>query len=568
MKPFLFVALMCWFVLPVFAQTTESVHTSQEVKAGAVVINEILGSKGASGFIGAKFIELKNTTDRIIFLKGWRLSDESKKAGVFQEKDYISPGEYLIICHENDRRVLNSFGRTIGIYPWPDPNKDKDKLTLTDEKGNVIHLVDYKKSWYQDNEKADLGGWSLELISMEETIKPAKNWRASKDRFGATPGRINSHIKIDDAKQESELDVVKDDVSKRETINIPAEGELILEDKPKRVTGILKATDEQTGKDVNLREEIAKLDNRQNERAREENEKQEVTKADVPKNSEQAYGDILISEILFDPNKNGAEFVEVYNHSSLPADLRQFRFGIEKDDFINKLYPLSTASYLLHPGQYVVLSKAPEKVQQQYQIQNPHAFLAMPNFPSLSNDRGKLVLLRYDGTRIDELEYAAGLHHAIIKNSKGVSLERTSFKGGSNSGSFRSASARTGFATPGYVNSQYLDHQDPFAENFWLSSKTFSPNGDGFEDMLQLNYQFAEHPGPATVSIYNEYGILVKELLNNQTLDTKGELLWDGLDRYNQKSPLGIYRIVSKITNAQGESQTFLHYCALADRLY
>ena len=555
MKHFLFVTLMCLFV-SVFGQANEFAHANQKVKSGDVVINEILGSKGAS--IGAKFIELKNMTNRIILLKGWRLSDE-KKVGVFLEEDYISPGEYLIICHENDLRAFKDFGRAIGIHPWPDPNKDKDKLTLSDENGNVIHLVDYKKSWYGDNEKADLGGWSLELISMEETIKPAKNWRASKDRFGATPGRVNSHIKVDEEQQ--------GDVSKVQTGSIFNEDEPVVGKNLEKETVTLKKLDDQTAKDVKAVEEL-KLDNSQTNRGMVKGENNQEIQTETPKNDKLILGDILISEILFDPNKNGAEFVEVYNHSLVPADLKQFSFGIEKDDFINKLYPLSATSYLLHPGQYVVLSKAPEKVQQQYQIQNPYAFLAMPNFPSLNNSAGKLVLLRQDGTRIDELEYAVGLHHAIIKNSKGVSLERTSFKGGSNSGSFRSASARIGFATPGYVNSQYLDHQDHFAENFWLSSKTFSPNGDGFEDMLQLNYQFAEHPGPVTVNIYNERGSLVKELLNNQTLDTKGELLWDGLDHNNQKLPLGIYHVVTNITNSQGESQTFLHSCAFADRLY
>ncbi|WP_205896738.1 hypothetical protein, partial [Pseudomonas viridiflava] len=101
-------------------------------------------------------------------------------------------------------------------------------------------------------------------------------------------------------------------------------------------------------------------------------------------------------------------------------------------------------------------------------------------------DKGSVVVLS-NNVVIDRFDYVPKTHHPLIQNEDGISLERVSFDVAANEpGNYKSAAATVGFATPTYKNSQELSGDENYVR---VLSKTFSPDGDNFEDLMMVEYQ-------------------------------------------------------------------------------
>src|SRR5690606_25754804 len=139
---------------------------------------------------------------------------------------------------------------------------------------------------------------------------------------------------------------------------------------------------------------------------------------------------------------------------------------------------------------------------------------------------------------------------------KGISLERQSPDEPTNGkNNFLSASTLSGGATPGYKNSTQNDVT--FEKNiFSLTSKTVSPNDDGFEDFLVINYEF-EHPRyMLNISIFTENGRLIRRLIQNQSAGHSGSAIWDCRSENCIVVRSGIYVFLAEIYDEKGDRKT------------
>ena len=185
-------------------------------------------------------------------------------------------------------------------------------------------------------------------------------------------------------------------------------------------------------------------------------------------------------------------------------------------------------------------------------MKNENSIHKMESMPMFNDDMGTALLLS-NGKVIDQLTYTEKMHFPLLKNIEGISLERSKLKSLANEvGNLRSATMASGGATPGYQNSQNSEEQKT-KDDFALVSKTFSPDNDGFEDLFELNYRSSVPGDIATINIFNDQGTLIKKLVTNYTLNTEGTLVWDGLNDYNQMSPVGIYILQAEIFNLEGK---------------
>ena len=184
------------------------------------------------------------------------------------------------------------------------------------------------------------------------------------------------------------------------------------------------------------------------------------------------------------------------------------------------------------------------------------SLLKINPFPAFNDDAGTAVLIS-KGQKIDDLSYTEKMHFQLLKTKEGVSLERSKLsRPNSDTGNLRSATSASGFATPGYKNSQYAD--EPVAqENFSLASKIFSPDNDGYEDLLEMNYRFPSPGKIANVSIFNVHGVLIKRLLKNFTLNSEGSFIWDGFNEQSQPAPPGIYLLQADFFDTDGQISKF-----------
>ena len=278
-----------------------------------------------------------------------------------------------------------------------------------------------------------------------------------------------------------------------------------------------------------------------------------------------APNDILISEVLFNERTGGAEFVEIYNPTNKILDLKELQISNANFTGTNDKKAISATSLFIKPQTYWVLSRNPEAVKQQYEVKYPQQMVQVASLPTYTNTAGSVKLWKVDEL-IDDLSYTEKMHHALLKEVKGVSLERISFtKSANEPGNLQSASASAGFATPTYKNSQ---SEDTSVKNAMaVANKTFSPDNDGFEDLLQIDYRFKENGNLATINIYTDKGILVRKLARNITMSTQGSIYWDGLNDAGQLCKVGIYIVRTTVFNINGNSDSFKQTCVLASKL-
>jgi flagellar hook assembly protein FlgD len=77
--------------------------------------------------------------------------------------------------------------------------------------------------------------------------------------------------------------------------------------------------------------------------------------------------------------------------------------------------------------------------------------------------------------------------------------------------------------------------------DFSFTSQTISPDADGYEDVLQVNYQLSEPGLLGTFTIYDDRGREVKVLFSNELLGSEGTFTWDGTTGDQVKASIGSY---------------------------
>ncbi|TCC94486.1 hypothetical protein EZ428_06870 [Pedobacter frigiditerrae] len=278
-------------------------------------------------------------------------------------------------------------------------------------------------------------------------------------------------------------------------------------------------------------------------------------------------GDVLISEVLSNPRTGGVDFVEIYNNTNQILDLKELQLAnFDATGLPANIKNVTNTSVYMPAKTYWVLTINPTVVKQHYNAKFSNQFVQMSSFPSYNNDKGSVVLLGTIGL-LEQFDYGESMHIALLQDGDGVSFERTSFlKEANDLGNFKSAAKSSGFATPTYKNSQE-ENLNLSKSKVSLVSKTFSPDGDGFEDLMQIDYSFTNNSNLATVNIYTDKGILVRKLERNTSIATAGSFVWDGLNDAGQQSKIGIYIIKFDAFALNGKTESFKQTCVLAAKL-
>ena len=141
-----------------------------------------------------------------------------------------------------------------------------------------------------------------------------------------------------------------------------------------------------------------------------------------------------------------------------------------------------------------------------------------------------------DGVIVDRFDYLPSMHSRLLRNKAGVSLERRSFARPANAaGNWFSASSVCGYGTPGYENSQSME---TLAEErgFVFSSNVVSPDGDDYQDVLEIDYEVEDGELMGSVEVFDAQGVRVRALIDGFLLGTHGTIIWDGLADGEQES--------------------------------
>ena len=144
------------------------------------------------------------------------------------------------------------------------------------------------------------------------------------------------------------------------------------------------------------------------------------------------------------------------------------------------------------------------------------------------------------------------MHHRLLKETKGISLERLSpFQPIDNPNNWHSASSTEGFATPGYQNSNVYEGNAQIGIE--VDPKVFVPDLPGTQPYTTISYK-SDQPGKlATIRIFGVDGTLIRELCQNAVWGNEGFYLWDGTHTSGAKVRPGIYIVWVEIFDLQGK---------------
>ncbi len=279
-------------------------------------------------------------------------------------------------------------------------------------------------------------------------------------------------------------------------------------------------------------------------------------------------GDLVINEVLFNPFPDASDFVEIYNKSDNEFPLNKLFLASRDNDLeLTQIYSLGGDKYLIQPKSYIALTVDTNGVFPYYSIKCNDCFQQVAKMPSYNNGDDYVVLLNENLQIIDDLYYSEALHHPLLKDVEGISLERTEINGLTNDpNNWHSASTESGYATPGYENSQVL-HENIQKPKVKFSSESFSPNNDGYHDDYRIKIQ-TEKPGYVINSwIFDALGRQIIQLAQNEILGTSDEFIWNGTDETGQRQPLGVYVALVEMFDLDGHVYRFKDGVVLTDVL-
>ena len=257
------------------------------------------------------------------------------------------------------------------------------------------------------------------------------------------------------------------------------------------------------------------------------------------------FGDLLFNEVMFDNPENSVEYVELINASDKILDISEYVFSTRRTDGTLTTGIKVPEKTLLFPNSCIAFCSDAELVRNYHNCPMEANIITTSSWTTLNNQEATLVLTDSEKEIIfDELTYNAKWHHLLIRNAKGVALERISpLLPTQSQDSWHSASSETNYGTPGYQNSQFREiNPNKEDEKFvWLEPEAFSPDNDGNDDICFIHYKTDEPGYIANVMIFNASGVKMCQLASNALLSTEGTFIWDGKTERGQNANVGIY---------------------------
>ncbi len=547
---------------------------------GNVIINEIMARPSASfGLPDVEYVELYNRTSTPISLNNWRIRGNDSYATIPDVT--IEPNGYIILCGTSGQDAMSEYGTAVGVPSFPTLLVGGMFLAMYDDYNNIISWVEYSDTWYGDDDKK-AGGYSLEKIDPNNLVEGARNWTGSYDESGGTPGTENSAnsnnpdtssprvVEVNVVSQ-TELQIGFSEPMDSLSVTLPNNYEVsdgignplwITSSGPKhnRATLTLSSALEVGDMyEVCFSEAITDFAGNTLET--------DCLPLALPLLPEEH--DIVINEVLFNAYTGGVEFVELFNRSDKTFDLSKLVIANrDRTTFeLDEQYAASDTAWLLMPNDYAVLTENPGLVEQFYHVENPDAMVWTSKMPSYANSDGYVVVKNVQGTIIDEFAYNEKMHNKLLSDVKGVSLERINPEmSSSDPSNWQSAAQTAGFATPTAKNSQYTDSVESDDE-FTLSHKVFSPDGDGFEDVLIINYQLPESGYIANIMVFDSKGRRINRLAANKTLGTSGNIIWDGTTDGGRRATMGAYVIFIEVFDLNGNIKRYKKTVVVATKL-
>ena len=102
--------------------------------------------------------------------------------------------------------------------------------------------------------------------------------------------------------------------------------------------------------------------------------------------------DVLINEVLFNPNTGGSDFVELYNRTDQDIDLKNWSLLYYNNSGDSAYKIITNSTYILKPQHFVVLTEDSANIKYEYPNSMEGTFLET-DLPTYSNAEGEVTVL-------------------------------------------------------------------------------------------------------------------------------------------------------------------------------
>ena len=277
--------------------------------------------------------------------------------------------------------------------------------------------------------------------------------------------------------------------------------------------------------------------------------------------------DILITEVLFYPLSGEKRFLEIYNNSQYSIPLNQYSI-VFYDSKGERKQSLINVDYLLEPQQYAVLTPDTAGLQERYTCGG--LMVQHSKLPAFDNTRGSIVLLNAFGAVLDSMIYDKTESNTLEINVQGVSLERVGFNPNSTDlSAWKFATSATDYATPGLPNSHVESSPSGTLSNsVTIVNELFTPDGDGYNDEVEIVVSSSSDDTAADVSIYDSNGVHRCTLATRTNIGTSASFFWNGKSDGGDYCKSGIYVIYVKTISPNGKTNVYKKVCVLNRKTY
>lgn len=548
----------------------------EEPAPGDLVITEIFPDPTPPvGLPDFEYIEVYNSSTKVLSLGGLGLSTGSSPRVI--DDALLLPDSYLILCDVDAAPELSAFGAVGTLASFPALTNGGDDLIITSANGTELIALRYDESWYQDPLRA-AGGYSLELIELDMANECPGNWKASDANIGGTPGTENSVFGAVIETNPPQLlrafaptaqdIIVQFDEILEPSANLASSFSI---SPALMVNSVFLQTDRQTVRIILgeplVENTVYELSVAAGVTDCVGNVSSQSTSVLVGLSTVPQPGELVINEVLFNPYVGGVDYLELYNPGPAILNLQGLRLRNEAIT-TGTTATIIENDYVLFPDSYVVFTSDPLNVLQEYTVPNPAALIENA-LPSMGDKEGNITVFNSSLEVLDALDYTEDWHSRLLSDRNGVSLERLrSDATTQNQGNWSSAASTVGFGTPTGTNSQDRETVVPPTDAFFvLPEKTFSPDQDGFQDVLEIQYSTDQAGYVARLLIFDTQGRQVRSIDRLELLAGSGSFIWDGSTQDGDRARIGIYILVAEIFTPEGETIKEKLTCVVAGQL-
>lgn len=261
-------------------------------------------------------------------------------------------------------------------------------------------------------------------------------------------------------------------------------------------------------------------------------------------------GAVVMNEIMFNHADSAAEYIELYNRSDVYLHLSGLLLTTRKPDgTLNSGNTIPPGVYL-PPCGYVALTPDVGRLRTYHEVPDSARMIRM-GWSLLNNTAAAVVLFDADQrTVLEEVRYESAWHHVMLREVKGVALERIHPDLPADDPlSWHSAAQTNRFGTPGFRNSQYRNIKvlPDDKRVLMVDRPMFSPDGDGIDDFLIIHYSLPEEGWVGTVKVLSPSGENVVKLASGALFGISGHIVWDGRHSTGRMCSVGFYVVVMEL---------------------